>query len=131
MDPLKLGDTPDGVWLMEVMNDCLRDLPNNRTGVDMNLLVNKCRAEPKLAQFAMQMLAEEMKRMLGGRSVKDPPEEAVVSRLVLGSLFQGYCVARNIDAGLPIGEFPAELKHIVQRYPLIVECSNVLSEDNV
>lgn len=130
-DTLHFDETGAGAWLTEILQDCLRELPRKRSAVDMNLLIQKVRAEPKNAQVAMQLLAQELKRGVGDRPVSEAIGLDQTHRLLLGSLYSAYCVQRHLDDGHPLDQPPSELAQILRWHPIIVDCLNfVLSQQS-
>ena len=130
----EFGDTSAGVWLSEVYQDCLREVGVGRSSVDIDLLGHKIRAEWKNAQVAMQLLAYELKKELGGLPVSQATGLAQTHRLLLGSVFITYCVMRHLEAGhspdkLP-EEPPPELGPILRMHPLIMESGNFIASEN-
>jgi hypothetical protein len=124
----RLGDTERGVWFRELFADCLMD-SGDKIAVDISLLVGKCKAEPKNAQFAMQMIADRMVNELGDKTLGEGRELADEA-LILGSLYAAYVVYRNVEHKLPFGEVPEELKLIVARYPVIMQCVSYVTSKN-
>lgn len=120
------GDTPAAAWYGDVLNNALRELPRGRSSVDMPLLVAMCKAEPKCAQITLQLLAAELKTQLHGMPVSDAAAEAQTTRLLIGAIFLAYCVSRDA-----VAELPEELAFIIRLNPLILECANFVSADNV
>src|SRR5437764_267999 len=92
----RLGDRIYGVWIAEVLNDCVVE-NDDRLAVDMNLLVAKLSGpiEFKAAQVCIQFLASELEEHLGGRPVTEASEGQENNRLLLGSLAMAYCVAQR------------------------------------
>jgi len=124
MSDRKFGDTRHGVWLGELINNCLRELPGGRSSVDMNLLIHMCKDEPKNAQVSMQILAHDLQEKLGDDKVSQATEIGQTFRLLLGSLCAAYCVSREVYDGVP-----PELEQIIKWNPLIIECANFVSRD--
>lgn len=112
---------------MEIWQDCLLELPRKRSAVDMNLLIQKVRAEPENAQVAMQVLAQELKRGVGDRPVSEAIGLDQTHRLLLGSLYSAYCVYRHVDDGHPLNRKPPELEQILRWHPIIDECLDSLT----
>lgn len=128
-DTPRFGDTSAGVWLLEVLQDCLRELPGNRSVVDMNLLIQKVRAEPKNAQVAMQLIAQELRSGLGDQPVSQAKGLDQTHRLLLGSLCSAYFLYRHVDDGHPLDRPPPELEQILRWHPIIMDCLNFVSSD--
>lgn len=124
MDPRNFGDTPAAAWLAEIIKNVLRELPGGKSGVDMNLLINMCKGEPKHAQMAMQMLAYALKKDLGARPVSTATGLAQTHRLLLGSIFLAYCVSRDM-----INPIPPELEFILKWHPIVMQCAEFVSAD--
>ena len=125
MGTVPSGETPEFVWLQEVSNEVLRDV-GDRISADMNLLIHMCRSEPKSAQFALQWIAQELKSMLGDRSV-DAAQGALEKTLAfqLGAIGMAYAVSQTPPGAEPT--IPPELERLIQWHPLILECMNRLS----
>ena len=122
----RLGDHMYGVWITEVLNDCVVD-NDDRLAVDMNLLISKLSGpiEFKAAQVYIQLLASELEEHLRGRPVIEASEGKENNQLLLGCLAMAYCVAQRA-----FDQYPEELKAIVQRYPGIEECVQFVTADN-
>lgn len=119
------GDTSAGVWLMEMVNNCLREKKRGRSGVDIILMIHMCKEEPKNAQIAMQLLVHELKKQLEGKGVAEAEGDAQTTRLLIGSLLIAYSVSR----GFP-DLSPPELEPIMRMHPVIIECADYVAADN-
>jgi hypothetical protein len=122
----RLGDHIYGVWIAEVVNDCVVE-NDERLAVDMNLLVAKLCGpnEFKAAQVYIQFLASDLEAYLNGRPVTEASGGQENNRLLLGCLAMAYCVAQQT-----LDHYPVELQAIVDRYPVIEECVQFVSADN-
>ena len=109
----RLGDTTHGAFLAELINNCVRDVPGGLV-VDMNLLVQMCRAEPKSAQVALQWAATELTNLLDGHAVSAAAGDAQSMRLLTGSIYLAYCASRGCT------DTPPEIDFILARYPVIL-----------
>ena len=91
------GDSNYAAWFQEVINDCLIEVSDNKTAVDMNLLVSKfaSNAEFKAGQVMLQMLATDLRKELNGRHISQATGDAMNLRLLIGSVFLAYCAARR------------------------------------
>ena len=122
---MNFDQSAGGVWLIQVMNNCLREVGHHQSQIDMNLLINMCRSEPKSAQIAMQILAQELRKELRGRPVKEATGMAQTWRLMNGSIFIAYGVAQGRT-----DRVPPELELTVKHNPEILDCFNFVMEDN-
>jgi hypothetical protein len=94
------ADTAAGAWGAQLIDKAIRDIPGGRSVVDMNMVIGMCEADPKSAQVVMQLLSQELKNMLEGSPVSEAPVgPARYFRLMLGSVFMGYCVSRGFTDG--------------------------------
>jgi len=119
------GDTAAGVWLGEVINNCFRETGEDSAQVDMNLLMHLCKREPKNAQVAMQVLAQELRTELKGRPVSEASGMGLTHRLLVGCIYSAYCLAREV-----VGRVPLELEMIVKFNPEILECAVFVANSN-
>jgi hypothetical protein len=124
MNPERFGDTAAAAWLTEVLHSAVREVSGGKNAVDMKLLISMCKAEPKSAQLAMQLLAMTLKEELGGSSIEEARGLAKDWRLVLGSIFTAYCFAVGSNE-----KIPPELKFIVCQHPIIVACGQFVVKD--
>jgi hypothetical protein len=123
--PPVVGNAPEYKWLKEVWNRCLNDT-GDHVQMDLNLLVSMCRDEPRSAQFALQLHAQDVLQWLGGAAAKDAPSGAPATYVfVLGCLFTAYCAAHMPDPEHP--SIPPEIIPILERYPIIMECVETLN----
>jgi len=129
-DSIALSDSPYGLWLPKLLNDGLVERPGKPLAINATVVTEMCRVDPKSAQVAMQLLAQQLEENLKGRPVAEAEDFAAVQRLVLGTLFHSYCVARHFEAAIPLGSVPQELRWVLERYPLIAECAQFVSEYN-
>ncbi|MGH3115795.1 MAG: hypothetical protein ACRDQ2_01500 [Gaiellales bacterium] len=120
----KIADTSLGGFMGDVLNNCLRELPGGKLGVDMNLLIQMCKAEPKSAQAMMQLLAGELAEKLDGRPVAEASGIAMSHRLVVGALFAAYNLSRGFTT-----EMAPELRTVVELNPLVLECAEFVLGD--
>ena len=120
-----LGRTPEFAWMMELMQRGFPEI-GDKIGADMQIVMSMCKAEPKSAQFTMQSFAEDVRR--DSRNPLDPDAAArlPVARFMLGALFLGYCALAVAEQRVPEDQIPAELTHILQRYPEIQQCADEL-----
>jgi hypothetical protein len=122
---MTFGDTAAGVWLGEVYNNCLRETGTNNAQIDMNLLMHMCRNEPKNAQVAMQILAQELRAELKGRPISEASGIGKTWRLLLGCICMGYSVSQGA-----IDSFPPELETIMKYHPEIIQCMEFVAHEN-
>ena len=112
------------IWILEFMQNCLRELPGSKSAVDMNLAMSMCHAEPQCAQVAMQALADRLERLLDGKDVSEATGKAETYRLLLVSLLIAYELFRGIVDGIPL-----EIKRIVEKHPVILDCEQFVIND--
>jgi hypothetical protein len=124
MDDMTFGDTAAAAWGAQLINNALRELPGGRSQVEMNLLIEMCRAEPKNAQMTLQLLADALKTQLDGAPVSQASGTGQTLRLLIGSTFLAYSVSREMT-----DQVPPELEFIVGRYPIIMQCADFVVGD--
>jgi hypothetical protein len=78
-----------------------------------------CKAEPKSAQFGMQVLAQEIR-------VRDDGPQVTFLRFALGVLFTSYNALAISEGRCGSGELPSELELPVRLNPEIIACANGL-----
>ena len=122
---MNFNESDAGVWLTQVINNCLRETGTNQSQIDMNLLVNMCRSEPKSAQVGMQFLAQELRKNLNGRPVSGAAGFGQTWRLMLGCILASYCVSWGHT-----DRFPPELEQILAFNPEIIGCFNFVMASN-
>jgi len=117
-----LGDTAYGVFIAELVNNCVRDVPSG-LAIDMNLLMQMCRAEPKSAQVALQWFAQDLTKLLGGQPVEAASGDVQNVRLLVASIYLGYCGAREHVVT------PPEIEWIVEAYPVVLAAVDFVLAD--
>ena len=86
--------------------------------------VSMCASEPKGAQVAMQIWANDLRDQLGGKSVADAQGNAQTLRLLVGSTFIAYSISRNC-----LDDVPPELVPIVGMNSVIRESSEFVLQE--
>jgi len=124
----KFGETSEGAWLGDVINNCLKEV-GDRLAVDMNLLIKMCQSEPKNAQIAMQVLAKDLREYENSDFSKLPLNKNWLP-LLIGSIFQAYCVYRYIQDNHPLDHYPSELSQILERNPVILKSADYVAKLN-
>lgn len=118
------GDTPEHAWMLEFADRCFPE-SGDRITADYNLAMAMCKAEPKIAQFAMQIIAQKI------RSRNDDKPDITFMRFQLGVLFTAYVRLALAEGRCAPGELPAEVHFAVRFNPEIIECTNELGEINL
>jgi hypothetical protein len=120
----KLGETPEGIWIAEVLQNCVIEKQEGYQSIDLNLLIQMCKNEPKSALVALQIFSDNMMKLLNGKSVEEADGFAINLRLLIGSIAMGYMISQDRSDGTA----PEELALVATRYPIIKDClSYVLS----
>jgi len=114
----KVGDTAEHAWMLEFLDRCFPE-SGNRVNADLHMAMAMCKAEPKCAQVAMQMLAQDIR----GRQ---PDESLAFLRFALGVLFTAYTSLAYAERRCSLDELPRELEIPVQLNPEILACANEL-----
>ena len=112
-----LGDTPEHAWMLEFSTRCFPE-SGERVNADLNLAMAMCKAEPKCAQAAMQLLAQEI------RSERLGKPETVFFRFVLGVLFLAYVAVAHAEGRCASSDVPTELEMVLRWNPEIMACAN-------
>ena len=115
------GESPEHAWTAEFLERCFPESAG-RVNADMNLAMAMCKAEPKHAQVAMQLLAQEIR----ARSAEDTGIPFL--RFALGALFLSYVGLAYAEGRCPEGEVPQELHVPMQGNPEILECANGIGD---
>lgn len=121
----KLGDSPAGVWLMEVMHDCVHELLDGTPSVDMNLLAKKCRGAPENVPLVLAVLAEDLNKRLDGGDLFKATGITGFWRLMVGAIFLAYCASRGIFQRA----ISKELDSVVMSNLVIMECVDFLEQE--
>ena len=121
-----IGETPEHAWLVELLNRAFPET-GRRVSADFQLIMTMCKAEPKAAQYGMQFLAQEVRKLRNKN--KDPAshEKLSFTSFALGALFTAYsglAVAAGIITESDL--YPPELEMIVRTYPEVLECAEAL-----
>lgn len=115
-------DSPHAIWIIEVINNCWRDTDENKAVIDINLLSIMVKSNPKKAQVAMQLLAEELDREgINELNIETASGQAKNLRLLIGSIYIAYLNARSTS------QTPMEIELIILRYPSIIACANYIA----
>ena len=112
-----LEETPEHAWMLEFIDRCFPE-SDGRVNADINLAMAMCKAEPKCAQVAMQLLAQEIRS-----GVVDPPGTAFL-RFALGVLFNAYMGLAVAEGRYSGNSLPPELEMPVRCNPEIIACAN-------
>ncbi|MBI5651336.1 MAG: FRG domain-containing protein [Chloroflexi bacterium] len=86
----RFSDTPAGIWLSEIINNCLTDLPDEGSSVDFKLLSQMVEGEPRYALLAIEILANELSLNLRGMAVSEATGLDKTWRHLLGLIFIAY-----------------------------------------
>ena len=111
--------SPERAWLSEFLGGVFPDV-GGKVSADFHLALAMCRAEPKLAQVALQFLAQEL------REARAPEDGMQFLRFALGVLFISYCRFAQKEGRLGDSGIPPELELAVRSYPEILACANAL-----
>jgi|GEM_PF-3557324 len=121
-------DSAEGKWFRKLLETGLVERPDRPLSINASVVAQMCSAEPKSAQVAMQLLAQQLNEKLKGKPVAEAEEIAGNQRLVLGSLFHAYCAVRHVEGNIPLGTVPQEIQFIIEQYPIVLECARFVSE---
>jgi hypothetical protein len=115
---MRFGDSQAGTWFIEVVNDCVREAPNQTLKINMNLLVQKCKGGPENVPIVLSVRAKDLSRRPAGADVFEATGLAGSFRLLIGSIFLACCASRGIfRRGIP-----KELDDLVMDNLIIMEC---------
>lgn len=114
------GDSAEHAWVVEFLDRCFPE-SGGRVNADLQMAGAMCRAEPKSAQAAMQLLAQDLR-------LRDDlgPEQREFLRFALGVLFTCYAGVAAAEGRCRPGALPPELEGHVRWNPEIIECANAL-----
>jgi len=113
------GETPERAWLHEFLQGAFPDA-GGRVSVDFHFAMGMCRTEPKLAQVALQFLAQDV------RAAKAPPDGLAFLRFATGVLYTVYCGLAQFEGRVGENDTPPELDDAIRLYPEIVACAEEL-----
>jgi hypothetical protein len=123
---LTFGETPEGIWFKDMYQNCLQELPGGRQSVDINLMVEMCKNDPRCALIGVQMLVHLLLQALGGKPIAEAPDEAAMWRLLLGTLPMAYSISRG-----EVEHVPPELAKLFEMHPVIPECVSFVASYNL
>ena len=123
-------DSAEGKWFRKLLETSLVERPDRPISINATVVTQMCGADPKSAQVAMQLLAQQLNEKLKGKPVSEAEDVAGNQRLVLGTLFHAYCTVRHVEGNIPFGTVPQEIQFIIEQYPIILDCARFVSERN-
>ncbi len=123
-------DSAEGKWFRKLLETSMVERPGKPISINATAVAQMCSADPKSAQVAMQLLAQQLNEKLKGQPVSDAEDVAGDQRLVLGTLFLAYCAVRHVEGNVSLGAIPKELQFIIDQYPIIMECMQFVTDHN-
>jgi|SRR5271165_7042820 len=123
-----LGDTSLGVWMLEFITACVREV-DGKDVYDFNMIYRMTQSEPKRANEVIQLFAQDIHQELGDQPVQTATS-STATKVVLVGLMAISLDIQAIRAGIrPVrpGGFTERLDWLMNLYPIIYDCLNYAS----
>lgn len=126
-DIQKFGDTSMATWMIELVTSVAREV-NGHDQFDFNLMYRLVQAEPKRAEEAIQLWAQDLNQELNGQAVETADGPTGTKVMLVGGLTMCLDIAGR-RAGAPQSSkgWSERVSWMMSMHPIVYDCLNHVS----